>query len=144
MFQKLVLVKYEEKYTNQFVYSWSISFPYVHNIAANYKTEVMDRELVDKPNDCKSKILERAANILISDIENVEVLQFTPIDPRALSCVVVSEKVSTLLKHFLKGTCGQVSNKGKTIRSIAQDIIPLHSNSEKIIPKNIRLDLVLA
>ena len=63
-----------KKHTNQFVYSASISIPEVLNYGANHKRELKDRELIDEPSECKNKILKRPANILISDIENVEVV----------------------------------------------------------------------
>ena len=132
-----------KKQTNQFVYSLSISIPEYINIAANYKRELKDRELIDEPNDCKNKILKRATNILISDIENVEGVTIHLPDPRSISRVVVSEKVPTSLKHFLKGICGEASNKEKKVLSIAQDIISLHSNGKKRMFENIGLGLVL-
>ena len=120
-----------KKHTNQFVYSSSISIPEVLNIATNYKRELKDCELIDEPSDCKNKVLKRAANILISDIENVAGVTIPPWDPRSISRVVVSEKVPSLLKHFLKGICGEASNKEKKILSIAQGTISLHSNGKK-------------
>ena len=55
---------------------------------------------------------------------------------------VVSEKVPSSLKHFLKGMWGKALNKEKKIVSIAQDIIFLHSAGKKM-PQNIGLGLVL-
>ena len=46
------------------------------------------------------------------------------------------------MKHFLKGICGEASNKEKKILSIAQDIISLHSNDKKRMPKKTGLGLV--
>ena len=55
---------------------------------------------------------------------------------------VVSEKIPSSLKHFLKGMWGKALNKEKKIVSIAQDIIFLHSAGKKM-PKNVGLGLVL-
>ena len=120
-----------KKHKNPFVYSSSISIPEVLNVAANYKRKLEDRELADEPNDCKSKVLKRAANILTSDIENVEGVTIHPLDPPSISCVVVSEKVPSLLKHFLKIIFVGGFKQRKKVLSIAQDIISLHSNSKK-------------
>ena len=92
----------EVKLTNQFVYSSSISVPEVPIIAANYKRELKDRELIDEPSDSKNKVLKRAANIIMSDIENVDIATVHPLDPRSISRVVISENVPSSLKHFLK------------------------------------------
>ena len=82
-----------KKDTNQFVYSSSMSIPEVLSITANYKRELKDRELIDEPNDCTNKILKRAANNLISDIENVESVTIRLLDLRSISRVAVSEEV---------------------------------------------------
>ena len=63
--------------------------PEALNIAANYKRELKDRELIDEPNDCKKKILKRTANILILDTENVEGVTIHRLYPRSISRVVV-------------------------------------------------------
>ena len=47
-----------KQHLNQYVYSLSILIPEVLNIAANYKKELKNCELIDEPNDCKSKILK--------------------------------------------------------------------------------------
>ena len=76
-----------------FIYQF-VPIPEVLNIAANYKRELKDRELInDEPNDCKNKILKRAVNILISDIENVEGVTILFLDPRSISRAIVSERV---------------------------------------------------
>ena len=76
-----------------FIYQF-VPIPEVLNIAANYKRELKDRELInDEPNDCKNKILKRAVNILISDIENVEGVTILSLDPRSISRAIVSERV---------------------------------------------------
>ena len=67
-----------KKNTYQFFYSFFILIREALNIAANYERELKDRELIDEPNDCKKKILKRAANILILDIENVEGVTIHP------------------------------------------------------------------
>ena len=71
----------------------------------------------------------------------LKVLQFTPLIHALLH---VSEKVPSLLKHFLKGIYGETTNKEKKTLSIAQDIISLHSTAKKKrMPKNIGLGVVL-
>ena len=77
-----------------FIYQF-VPIPEVLNIAANYKRELKDRELInDEPNDCKNKILKRAVNILlISDIEIVEGVTILSLDPRSISRAIVSERV---------------------------------------------------
>ena len=89
-----------KKHTNQFLYSSPISVPEVLNIAANYKRELKDHELIDEPIDCKNKILKQAENILISDIENAEGVTVHPLDPCSISCVAVLEKVSKSRNTF--------------------------------------------
>ena len=111
--QKFVLVKYTEKNTNQFIYRSSNLIPEVLNIAANYKRELKDCELIDESNDSKNKVLKQAANILISDIENFECVTIHSLDLRSISHAVVWEKVPSSLKHFLKGIYEEVSNKEK-------------------------------
>ena len=78
------------------------------NIATDYKRELKDCELIDEPNDCKNKILKRAANILISDIENVEGVTIHPLDPHSTSRVGKSSQFTeTLFKRSLWGSFKQ-------------------------------------
>ena len=78
------------------------------DIATDYKRELKDCELIDEPNDCKNKILKRAANILISDTENVEGVTIHPLDPRSTSCVGKSSQFTeTLFKRNLWGNYKQ-------------------------------------
>ena len=127
----------------QSVYSSKISIADVINIAANYKQSSYDYDLVSNVVDSKKKILERAADILVAEIQKVEGISIHPLDPEDISNAVVSKLVPSPLKEFLRCLCGNSNEKEKKISSVAQDIISLQSGGKKRMPKNVGLGLSL-
>ena len=102
------------------------------NIAANYRQSSYDYDVVSNVVDSKKKILERAADILVVEIQKVEGISVHPLDPEDISNVVVSKLVPLPLKGFLCCLCGNSNEKEKKISSVSQDItLREESNAEE-------------
>ena len=135
------LIKFtESSHTRQAIYSSQISISDVINIASAYKQSLKEKELTDVEY-CNQKILEKAANILLSDIREVEGISLNPLNPEDISNTVIEKILPKSLCSFLGKICPGKPNK--KIYAIAQDIVSLQSGGKKKMPKNVSIAISL-
>ena len=115
----------------------------VINIAAKHKQMLKDKDMIENPDINEEKILQRAAVILLNEINEVETIPIHPLHPDDISAEKVATVVPQKLKKFLDLVCRGCTNKDRKVFSIAQDIISVNSNGKKRMPKNIGLALSL-
>ena len=128
----------------QSMYSSQISISDIINAAATYKQLVKDNELINV-DESEDKLLNRAADILIRDIRNVEGISINPLDPADISIDVVKNIIPKKLNDFLSHIClaKRTKEKEKKVLSIAQDIVSLQSSGRKRMPKHVGLAVSL-
>ena len=130
--------------TLQSIYSSDISIADAINIAANYKQALKDNELINV-DETENIILDRAAEILLKKIQEVDGISINPLSPEDISTTAVTHIVPEQLREFLNRICSSNRGKGKSkkILSISQDIIALQSSGRKKMPKQVGLAISL-
>ena len=120
----------------------------VINIAAKHKQMLKGKDMIiENPDINEEKILQRAAVILLNEINEVETIPIHPLNPDDVCAekvaTVVPQKLKTFLDLVCNGCCRGFTNKDRKVCSISQDIISVNSNGKKRMPKNIGLALSL-
>ena len=102
-----------------------------------------DKKLFENNNTGSEVLLDRVAEMLITDISNVTGILTQPLNPMDITDEKVIEIVPESLKTFLDRLCrGCGKNKRKPL-SISQDIITLYSNSKKQMLKQVGFGISL-
>ena len=125
------------------IYDSKTSLADVINIAATHKRMLKDKEIIEDIHTSDEKILKRAVEILKRDISDITSISIHPLNPEDICHENIVNLVPSNLKLFLNLLCNTTPQKEIKMLAIAQDIITLHSNGRKRMPKNVGLALSL-
>ena len=128
-----------------YVYDSNIAVGEMINLAQQYKQMLKNKELLEEsPRITEQMILERAANILLRDIDNTEGIDLNPLNSECISEKKVASLLPTNLKMFLNLLCKNSEEKiSIKTYAFAQDIINASSLGKKRMPKNVALAMSL-
>ena len=85
----------------------------VINIAAKHKQMLKDKDMIENPDVNEEKILQRAAVILLNEINEVETISIHPLNPDDVSAEKVATVVPEKLKKFLDLAVAVLTRIGK-------------------------------
>ena len=128
----------------QYVYNSNLSIADALNVAATYKEQLKDGEIINTADLSPTKILELAADILKSEIDKAIGISIHPLNPDVITDDNINAMIPSLLQKFLVLLCNCKNERSNSkMWSIAQDIITLHSGGKKRMPKNVALGIAM-